>query len=85
MSDRPPAYVRRFSDLLGGIMLDRIELARPRIEGHRGILTTSTIRYNDQPWNLLNRRHEYTFYVAQKRIELSMQLYLNVTDHWRLF
>ena len=85
--NRPPTYVRRFCDVLRGVTLDHMELpiARPPITGHRGILHTSKIWYNEQPWNFLNRNHEYTFYVAEKRVELSMQLYLNETNYWRLF
>jgi hypothetical protein len=84
---RPPRYVKRFRDVLCTVAPKSFELpiARPPIQGHRGILHTSRIQYNDDAINLLGRQHEYTFLVDGKRIEISMQLYLNVTDHWRLF
>ena len=41
--------------------------------------------YNSDPINLLGRKHEYTFMLGEERVELSVQLYLNETDHWRLF
>src|SRR5262249_3482218 len=81
----PPSYVRRFADVLRGVTLNRIAFSEPELQGHPGILTTSKIQYNERRWNFLQRDHEYTVYVGEKRLELSMQLYLNVTKHWRLF
>src|SRR2546425_7292082 len=84
---RPPRYVRRFRDALWSVAPKSLELpiSNPQIQGHRGILHTSLIKYNEDPINLLGREHEYTFAIADKRLELSMQLYLNETYHWRLF
>lgn len=84
---RPPRYVRRFRDTLLSIRPARLELSasNPPIQGHRGILHTSLISYADHPINFLRREHEYTFIIHERRIELSIQLYLNITDHWRLF
>jgi hypothetical protein len=84
---RPPRYVQRFLEALLEVAPSHLELpiCRPPIRGSRGILTTSAIMYNEHPFNLLRRHHEYTFQVGDTRLELSMQLYLNETDHWRLF
>jgi hypothetical protein len=41
--------------------------------------------YSEDRSNLLGREHEYTFFIREKPIELSIQLYFNETDHWRLF
>ena len=87
MLRRPPVFVRRFRDVLWSVAPTRLELpiSKPAIQGHRGILHTSRIQYNQDPINILERAHEYTFLVGEQRVELSMQLYLNITDHWRLF
>lgn len=84
---KPPRYVRRFRDTLWSVAPTRLELpiAKPPIQGQRGILHTSLIQYNDEPLNLLGRHHEYRFTIGGVPLELSMQLYLNVTHHWRLF
>src|ERR1043166_1338186 len=84
---RPPRYVRRFQDTLLSVAPTRLELpiCKPPIEGHRGILHTSRIEYSEDPINLLGREHEYTFLIDDERVELSIQLYLNISHHWRLF
>lgn len=58
------------------------------LTGHRGILSTSRIQYNDRPTNLLGRHLEYTVAASTSNgrpLEVSLQLYLNINDHWRLF
>jgi hypothetical protein len=80
-------YVGRFRDVLWSVAPTQIELPitkRP-IHGHRGILHTSRIQYNQDPINILDRAHEYTFLLGDQRIEVSMQLYFNIAQHWRLF
>ena len=87
MLRRAPVFVRRFRDVLWSVAPTRLELpiSKPPVQGHRGILHTSRIQYNQDPINILERAHEYTFLVGEQSVELSMQLYLNITDHWRLF
>ena len=83
-----PAYVSRFRNALLAKTVDTIdlELSRPHVAGHRGILTTSLIQYNQEPFNLLGREHEFTFYLGpNNRVEISLQLYLNTSNHWRLY
>ena len=83
-----PVYAKRFRDILLGESMERLDLefGKNRISGHRGILTTSRIQYNREPFNLLGRDLEYTFRLSPERdLEVSLQLYLNVSDHWRLF
>jgi hypothetical protein len=41
--------------------------------------------YSDDRINLLRREHEYTFLTREKTVEVSTQLYLIETTHWRLF
>ncbi|MCZ7681529.1 MAG: HNH endonuclease [Sandaracinaceae bacterium] len=63
-----------------------IESCRPRVEGIHGILTTTKLQYSEARFQLLGRHHEYLFWVpGAEPIEVSVQLYLNVADHWRLF
>lgn len=83
-----PRYVTGFRDSLLAQTIDHLELdlARAPIVGHRGILTTSVIQYNRQPFNQLGRLHEFTFYPRpNERVEISLQLYLTNWGHWRLF
>lgn len=62
---------------------------RRAITGHRGILTTSSIQYNNKSFNLLGRGLEYTFWIEPVReyrgTEVSLQLYRNDQGFWRLF
>ena len=82
-----PGYVARFRDALVNERVGRLqlELCTPPVHGYHGILTTSRIRYNDERINLLGRRQEFTFELPDRRLELFLQLYLNLSNHWRLF
>jgi hypothetical protein len=88
---RPPAYVRRFRDALLSVAPAHIEFAesKPPIRGHRGILHTSRLQYNDSPWNHLGREHEYTFAIGDARLEVSLHAALDepdtaASDGWRV-
>jgi hypothetical protein len=83
-----PLYVRRFREVLLNSAVNRVDLdwGRIHVSGTRGILTTSHLQYNTESFQLLGRNLEYTFRLSPARsLELSLQLYLNVSDHWRLF
>jgi len=82
-----PGYIERFRDALTDEKVTRLqlELCTPPVNGHHGILTTSRIRYNEDRINLLGRRQEFTFELPDRRLELSLQFYLNISHHWRLF
>lgn len=83
-----PKPVQHFADaLLGARLKDlSIDACMPPIEGVHGILTTTRIQYNQKAFNLLGREHEYLFWLpGPTLIEVSLQLYLNVKDHYRLF
>jgi hypothetical protein len=80
--------VQRFAEVLLDAPITHLELdlCRPPVLGDRGIKTTSVIQYSKEPWNLLDRELEFTFHLRPgSMLEVSLQLYLNVTDHWRLF
>jgi hypothetical protein len=82
-----PAYVSRFAQALLKEKVEslRLDLCRPPVSGYHGILTTYRIQYNQEPFNLLGRTHEFTFEIDGVGIPLSLQLYLNLRDHYRLF
>lgn len=82
-----PGYVARFRDALIDEKVTRLqlEICSPPVQGYHGILTTSRLRYNADRINLLGRHQEFTFELPDRRLELSLQLYLNVNNHWRLF
>lgn len=82
-----PKYVKRFVDALENAKFDSLQLhlCQPPVRGERGILTSSRIKYNEDKMNRLGRQHEFTFHLPDQRLELSLQLYQNVANHWRLF
>ena len=82
-----PKYATAFADTLLSARVERLQLdlSNPPIQGYLGILTTSRFRYNDDPINLLGRSQEFTFELPDRRVELSLQLYLNASGHYRLF
>lgn len=89
MANQIPRYIKRFRDVLLDVRINKISIdcCSPEIKGERGILTTSKIQYNkDESINLLGREHEYRFHLPDGAwVPVSIQLYLNVKDHWRLF
>lgn len=43
------------------------------------------IQYNQQGLDLLREKHQYTAKIADGDLQISLQLYLNEMDHYRLF
>lgn len=83
-----PRYVTRFAEALRGAKVRTIgiELTRPQLQGRLGISTVSRLQYNHESWQLLGRAVEYTFLLPKSEpLEVSLQLYLNVSNHWRLY
>ena len=83
-----PSAVAEFATALLGVRLRRVSLeaCTPAIEGVHGILTTSKIQYNTRDFQLLGRQHEYLFWLpGTGPLEVSIQLYRNFADHYRLF
>ena len=75
-----------FARAIRGAVLKRVDLdcCAPALIGLRGILTTTSIQYQEN--NLLDREHEYTFWLPdQGPLEVSVQFYKNISGHWRLF
>lgn len=83
-----PRHIQRFAAALRGARIDRLAIpgTKPTIEGVRGVLTTTKLQYVERSWQLLQRAHEYTFWLpGPQLIEISVQLYENNLGHWRLF
>lgn len=83
-----PKYITRFQEALLAVRVKRlsIEGCAPPVEGVHGILTTTKLQYSSEKWQLLGREHEYLFWLPGKEpLEISAQLYMNVSDHWKLF
>lgn len=83
-----PRYVERFRDTLLGVRPTTIPLASiaPGLTGTARIKAETRIQYNMEPWQLLGRHHEYTVAIkGAAPLEVSLQLYMNTRDHWRLF
>jgi len=45
----------------------------------------SIIQYNQEDFELLEHKHEYTFPLLNGNLEISLQLYENTNNHYRLF
>lgn len=45
----------------------------------------ASLKYNEDPSELIGGRHDYQISVGGKVVDLSIQLYLNVNNHYRLF
>lgn len=85
---KAPMHVKRFRDILLDNPIDCLDsdYGKMHISGHRGIQTISRIQYNWSPINLLGRDLEYTFHISpEHKVEISLQLYENIMNHWRLF
>jgi len=60
-----------------------VRLGNFLLEGTAGV--SSRIQYNQAGLDLLDNAHQYTFKIYQGFLQLSLQLYLNVANHYRLF
>lgn len=89
MANQIPRYIQRFRNALLDVRISKlsIDCCSPKIKGERGILTTFKIQFNDDEFiNLLGREHEYRFLLPSGTwMPVSIQLYLNINNHWRLF
>lgn len=74
-----------FARILGAVELHELQLSLGHflLKGSRGV--TDRIQYNEAGLDLLDNRHEYTFPIRDGDLQVSLQLYLNVSDHYRLF
>lgn len=82
-----PTFIKKFKNALCEKPINQIpiKLGRTYINGVRGILTTTIIKYNSNSINLLNRDLEFTLPLRKQKLEISIQLYENNRNHYRLF
>lgn len=74
----------RFSETLKNAYLDnKINIGKFQLNGKSGV--KSSIQYNQLDIDLLNNKHEYTFPLQSGDLQVSLQLYRNVNNHYRLF
>lgn len=54
-----------------------------RLDFEKGV--SARIQYNRDNIDMLENSHEYTFHLVQGELQVSLQLYENVSKHYRLF
>lgn len=62
---------------------DKLWFGRFILEGASGV--ADRIQYNQTGLDLLENAHEYTFALLEGDLQVSLQLYLNSAQHYRLF
>jgi len=62
---------------------NRISIGKFTLEGEKGV--NDTIQYNQAGLDLLLNEHEYTFNILDGVLQVSLQLYENINNHYRLF
>ncbi|GAB2961779.1 hypothetical protein GCM10027048_32590 [Hymenobacter coalescens] len=83
-ASEPRADAVGFAQLLKRIKLpDYLRIGKFLLPGTRGV--TDRIQYNQGNIDLLDNKHEYSFPLLQGVLQVSMQLYMNSADHYRLF
>ncbi len=76
---------RSFARVLAAARLPagQVSLGRLSLAAWRGV--ADRIQYNKRVVDLLDNAHEYTFRLRSSDLQLSLQLYENVTRYYRLF
>jgi len=73
-----------FSKLLRDTKLpNKITFGKFILKGKKGV--KDKIQYNQSDLDLLNNEHEYTFPILDGDLQISLQLYENVSNYYRLF
>jgi len=62
---------------------NKLEIGKFVLHGYKGV--KNTIQYNQTDIDLLNNLHEYTFPILAGDLQVSLQLYENISFHYRLF
>jgi hypothetical protein len=74
----------KFAKLLKQTKLSgRISFGKFILEGKKGV--DKVIQYNQAGLDLLDNEHEYTFAILDGDLQVSLQLYENINNHYRLF
>ncbi len=61
----------------------RVSFGKFILEGKKGV--DKVIQYNQAGLDLLDNEHEYTFAILNGYLQVSLQLYENINNHYRLF
>lgn len=73
-----------FARLLKDTQLpDYLRIGKFLLPGTKGV--ADNIQYNQADFDLLENKHEYSFPLLEEVLQVSMQLYQNSADHYRLF
>jgi hypothetical protein len=82
---RIPAEVKAFARILQKTRPAKpvISLGELSLNGKR--IEIPSLQYNKKSWELLHGAHDYSLLIGGAEVHLSAQLYLNVSDHFRLF
>ncbi|MEO7044831.1 MAG: HNH endonuclease signature motif containing protein [Ferruginibacter sp.] len=75
---------KEFANILKAAKLNgKINIGKFYLKGKKGV--ADSIQYNEAGLDLLDNLHEYTFPIQKGDLQLSLQLYENVSNHYRLF
>lgn len=76
--------VYKFAEQLRTIVIDKcqIQIGSFYLQGSKGI--SKPLQYSDETLQLLLGSHDYTFTIQDGDIELSIQLYKNNNNHFRI-
>jgi len=83
-----PRFAKAFADALLAKPAQKVTIpgVDPPLVGTPGIGHERSIQYRDRGFQKLHRGHEYTFKCeGLDPLEVSLQFYENLRDHWRLF
>lgn len=74
----------QFADLLKKTELDnKISIGKFFLFGKKGV--SDSLQYNRTGADMLGNQHEYTFPIQDGELQVSLQLYENTLNHYRLF
>ncbi|MDO9155065.1 MAG: HNH endonuclease [Paludibacter sp.] len=62
---------------------DKITIGKFILQGKKGV--KDTIQYNQAGLDILRNEHEYTFPILDGDLQVSLQLYENISNYYRLF
>ena len=73
-----------FADTLKKVDLrNKLRIGKFELNGISGV--KNSIQYNQSDFELLDNKHEYTFPLLMGDLQVSLQLYENINNHYRLF
>lgn len=74
----------KFARLLKDTKLSgEISFGKFILKGRKGV--ENVIQYNQAGLDMLDNEHEYTFSILEGNLQVSLQLYENINNHYRLF